>query len=175
MTRRPGGERSVRAYVLSHHPFLWCWVIEDRAGLAREHSWEHHWSAFDSRDAALCAGHARLAELSRSSRGTTAAPRGAAPAAYVIVRRDEAALFEALRRVLRARPGLRVIRDRRFGERRRRLAAVAVERRRGERRHRPDVQALVRALGWSLAVTENPQDRVCDHAGREDAHVRASA
>ncbi len=42
-------------------PFLWCWEIRDPVrGEVVEGCWTHDWIAYDSRDAALRAGHLRL-------------------------------------------------------------------------------------------------------------------
>ncbi len=67
-----------------------------------------------------------------------------------IVARERHDLYASLVRTFEVDEGVRVILDRRLGERRRRLAAPAVDHRRGERRARPEVDAQLRSRGWAL-------------------------
>jgi hypothetical protein len=141
----------VRVRQLGNHPFLWTWEAEDPAGRRVEGSWEDHWEAFDSPAEALRAGLVRLGARVRAA-GVTARARSAAhpgPVALVIVNRHEVALYESLRKLFQAVERIRVIRDRRLADRRRRSGWQGPERRRGERRSRPDVDAQVGTHGWS--------------------------
>lgn len=79
-----------------------------------------------------------------------------APARLVIVARDEEALWESLKAAFADSDRIAVIRDRRYGERRRRDEPVAVERRRGERRRRPALDAEVRSRGWAVVSLAEP-------------------
>lgn len=130
---------------------LWCWDISDRSGTVIEGSWSTHWTGFPSAAEALLHGLLRLRDLAGSPRGAVAARRndpGRAPARIAIVARQEPALYEAVRRAFLGDAGVRVIRDRRVGERRRRPALVALDRRRRDRRSRPHVDAALRSRRW---------------------------
>jgi hypothetical protein len=145
----------VRARLLANYPFLWCWDAEDATGRRVESSWEDHWDAFGSPEEAVSAGRVRLGVGGRPG-GAKAAARSAVrpgPSALVIVRRDEAGLYESLGKAFQAREGVLVIRDRRSGERRRGGEQPARERRRGDRRSRLEVDAQVRTLGWSAVLS----------------------
>lgn len=49
-------------------PCLWCWEITDpRRGAVVYSSWAHEWSAYGSREEAVRAGQARLAQLARAA------------------------------------------------------------------------------------------------------------
>ena len=50
-------------------PCLWCWEIVDRGGPLICSSWTAEWTAYASREEALAAGRARLAELRSSDVG----------------------------------------------------------------------------------------------------------
>lgn len=51
---------------LMSQPCMWCWEIRDvmRDEIV-ESSWTHAWMAYESRDDALAAGHARRVDLAR--------------------------------------------------------------------------------------------------------------
>ena len=70
-----------------------------------------------------------------------------------IVARDHPELYERLRGNFTNEPGVQVIRDRRFSERRQRPKTRSPERRQADRRSRPLVDANVRALGWGVVRT----------------------
>lgn len=58
----------VRARLLPE-PCLWCWEIVDRGGTLIHSSWTAEWTAYVSREEALAAGRARLAELRSAEAG----------------------------------------------------------------------------------------------------------
>ena len=71
-----------------------------------------------------------------------------------IVARDLPELYERLSGNFSNEPDAQVIRDRRFGERRRRPEPSSPERRQADRRSRPLVDANLRALGWGVVRTD---------------------
>lgn len=164
--------KAVRARFLRNPPFLWCWDLEDTTGRRVESSWEDHWDAFSCSEQAHTAGLARLHARMRAA-GAKAAARTATltgAVALVIVERGEAALYESLTGLFRAREEIVVIRDRRSGERRQRgHDRQPLERRRNERRRRSDVDAQIRTRGWSvLSVPQGghrPQSKANSLAG----------
>jgi len=66
-----------------------------------------------------------------------------------IVSRERSDLYDLLQRSFADVPWVRVILDRRFGERRAPRGATEEERRRSERRQR-DVSRALDSLGWAL-------------------------
>ena len=75
---------TVRVRLLSL-PCMWCWEIRSEAeGELVESSWVREWMAYDSYEAALKAGEARLAQLvseGREGGESLAGRKGARPAA----------------------------------------------------------------------------------------------
>ncbi len=67
-----------------------------------------------------------------------------------IVARERHDLYASLVRTFETDEAVRVILDRRLGERRRRLEVRAVDHRRGERRAQSEVDAQLRSRGWAL-------------------------
>lgn len=67
-----------------------------------------------------------------------------------VVARERHDLYASLVRTFETDEAVRVILDRRLGERRRRLEARAVDHRRGARRARPEVDTQLRSRGWAL-------------------------
>lgn len=55
-------------------PCMWCWEIRDTTSGSVETSWERDWTAYDSPQQALTAGHARAALLSRKPPARTGRP-----------------------------------------------------------------------------------------------------
>lgn len=51
-------------------PCLWCWEIVDRGGRLLHSSWAAGWTAYASREEAVAAGRARLAELRSADAGS---------------------------------------------------------------------------------------------------------
>ncbi len=68
----------------------------------------------------------------------------------IIVARGDIGLYQSLQRSFADDDRTEVLNDRRFAERRQRRARPVLERRQRERRRRPDVDAQIRACGWSL-------------------------
>ena len=69
-----------------------------------------------------------------------------------IVHRERPDLFEELAREFRAFPDVRIIYDRRIGERRKARAREANDQRRGDRRQ---YRSEMRLLGWMLTQREH--------------------
>ncbi len=67
-----------------------------------------------------------------------------------IVAREQKRLYEVLAKIVSVGAGLRIIVDRRLGERRRRGDQVPGERRRGDRRARPEVDVELRSSGYTF-------------------------
>ena len=70
-------------------------------------------------------------------------------AGLFIVAREQKKMYEDLSRAISAGDGVRVILDRRSGERRQQAEKVASERRRGQRRSHPEVDTAVRSHGYA--------------------------
>lgn len=70
-----------------------------------------------------------------------------------IVARDRRELFDSLSRTFANDDTVRVLLDRRAGERRRRNQPAGVDRRQGDRRAQPHVEAQLRSRGWALVST----------------------
>jgi len=147
---------TVKVHLLPE-PCLWCWEIVDvENGDLVENSWATEWTGYASSREALQAGIVRLTDLTRSICGaplhTRLTPAGT-PRNHtrylVVVARAATELYASLKRTFEDSNGIEVIRDRRFGERRRRDDAVSLDRRRGDRRARPSVEGQVRWCEWS--------------------------
>jgi len=155
----PGLERlTVNVHLLSE-PCLWSWEIVDAEhGSVVESSWATEWTGYTSPREALQAGVIRLTNLTRSSRRaplharlTPAVGQRSQTRHFVVVARAATELYESLKRTFEGRDNIEVIRDRRFGERRKRDDAVGLDRRRGDRRARSDGDGLVRWCEGSSA------------------------
>jgi hypothetical protein len=72
----------------------------------------------------------------------------------LIVARNRYQLYENLKHAFSGNETIRVITDRRAGERRRRAAGSAAERRREDRRSAPTIDDQLRAIGWSLVLLD---------------------
>lgn len=70
-----------------------------------------------------------------------------------LVARDQQKLYAYLVRCFANETNVTIIRDRRFGDRRRRNVP-SVEQRRGERRRRPEVDERLRTLGWATITID---------------------
>ena len=70
----------------------------------------------------------------------------------LIVARNRYQLHENLKRAFSGNETIRVITDRRGGERRQRTAGSSAERRREDRRAGPTIDDQLRAIGWSLVL-----------------------
>jgi hypothetical protein len=76
---------------------------------------------------------------------------GPDPRVLLIVAPHEDPLYQRLTRAFAGEASVRVLLDRRVGERRSRADRSRVERRGGDRRTRASVDDLVRTVGWALA------------------------
>jgi hypothetical protein len=80
--RRPLA-RASRAITVVHvrqlpDPPLWCWeLLEPQTNHLVEGSWQHHWLAFSSREAALEAGHHAQARAAADARDDAVVRRAA--------------------------------------------------------------------------------------------------
>ena len=72
-----------------------------------------------------------------------------------VVSRDELPLYNQLTREFVGKDNIRVVLDRRTGERRTSDATPGAERRRGDRRVRTLTDSQLRALGWSIVRFES--------------------
>lgn len=70
--------------------------------------------------------------------------------ALFIVARHRPDLYASLVRTFETDTTVRVILDRRVGERRHRQKPPRIDQRQGERRARPEVDTQLRARGWAL-------------------------
>ena len=148
----PGLERLTVNVHLMSEPCLWCWEIVDAEhGALVESSWATEWTGYTSSREALQAGVIRLTNLTRGSRRaplharlTPADSQRTQTRYLVVVARAATELYASLRRTFEGRDNIEVIRDRRFGERRKRDDAVGHDRRRGDRRSLSDLDGLVR-------------------------------
>jgi hypothetical protein len=68
----------------------------------------------------------------------------------MIVARDRPDLYERLRKEFTDEHAVKVVLDRRFGQRRRDTVAVTADQRRAERRRR-DIDSNLQRLGWATA------------------------
>lgn len=136
--------------------WLWCWDLVDPEGAVVETSWGSTWAAYHSSAEALRAGSERLAEHGHTRRGAVMPGRQSDRGEprlvdrLIIVARGDIGLYQSLQRSFADDDRTEVLNDRRFAERRQRRARPVLERRQRERRRRPDVDAQIRACGWSL-------------------------
>jgi len=157
--RIPGLERLTVNVRLLGEPCLWCWEIVDAEHDALvESSWATEWTGYASAREALQAGVIRLTNLTHGSRRaplharlTPAGSQRSQTRYLVVVARAATELYASLKRTFADRDNIEVIRDRRFGERRKRDDAVGLDRRRGDRRARSDGDGLVRWCEGSSA------------------------
>jgi hypothetical protein len=131
---------SLSLSVRRNRPGHWAWDLKD----SRDGSWFESMFEFDSEDQARRSGLSRIAELSRSVRGATAASRsvGDKRGHLVIVSRHDDELYAQLKRAHGMSDGIEVIRDRR-------QSAEKMDRRDIDRRF-TDITADLRARGWSI-------------------------
>jgi hypothetical protein len=72
----------------------------------------------------------------------------------LVVARNRHQLYDHLKNTFSGNETIRVITDRRSGERRRGAVSSAAERRRHDRRARPTIDDQLRAIGWSLVLLD---------------------
>jgi hypothetical protein len=100
-----------------------------------------------------------LSGLVRGSRHQGAAPnrqegeREIARTLFVVAH-NRAKLYDYVKRAFSGNSTVRVVLDRRGGERRQRQAPPAPERRRSDRRARFDITNQLRALGWAIVLQD---------------------
>ena len=126
--------------VRQNRPGHWAWYLMD----GRDGSWFESMFEFDSAEQARRSGLSRIAELSRSVRGATAALKeiGKKKGHLVIVSRHDDELYVQLKGSFGTSDGIEVIRDRR--------RAVAKMDRKEIDRRLADIAEDLRARGWSI-------------------------
>ncbi len=85
--------------------------------------------------------------------------RPAATRQLFIVARQRLNLYRYVKRALQDNPSVEVIIDRRTGQRRETSQPVVPDRRRGDRRLRPEVDDMLRLLGWAIVPREAERQR----------------
>ncbi len=73
--------------------------------------------------------------------------------------RQRSNLYRYVKRAFQDNPSVEVILDRRTGQRREKSQPVVPDRRRGERRQRPEVDDMLRLLGWAIVPRDAERQR----------------
>jgi hypothetical protein len=155
-------------------PSAWGWDLLDRDGQVVRSSWTDDWIAYASPAEALHAGASQLLRNGHATRVALMPRRGASAASprlarlLIIVGRENLGLFQSLQASFCKNPWTRVLVDRRGAERRRNETGPTLWRRRRTRRARPEVDARIRACGWSMV------DLKCSLAGSTASGASAS-
>jgi hypothetical protein len=79
----------------------------------------------------------------------------------IVVAQDEPGIYRNLRRRFEGAGSVRIVRDRRLGDRRRTSASRGRDRRISDRRVQPDIERRLRSLGYATIPVvggERPQD-----------------
>jgi hypothetical protein len=110
--------------------------------------------------AAVTLGRFLVGKMSRDLRPSAAHPSrpgdGPALGRVFLVAAHRFALCDQLRRAFAGDDTVRVLLDRRAGERRKRLVSLGTDRRRGERRAESSIEDQLRMIGWVLVLLDRP-------------------